>query len=229
MGGGEQRGAEVRERVCVLARAQRVAQQRLGLARPPRAHAGWRLSLAAAAHGMDGRATAGQTRRRSSSSRIGFLTSAPSGGRGRKRIVSRRPERTFGRAPDASSSSTCHTMPHHATPCHIMTHHQAEPAARPASACVAIAIEGWIRTSVVDGGQSIRTHVIDALSRECDRDFGAFVDAYRASRAVRKSTTGFGAPEVFVSRPHLNRFGSFLDEARAAGLPSTPVEELGSQ
>ena len=33
---------------------------------------------------------------------------------------------------------------------------------------VAIAIEGWIRTSVVDGGQSIRTNVIDALSRECD-------------------------------------------------------------
>ena len=74
-----------------------------------------------------------------------------------------------------------------------------------------------------------RDYGFRALSRECDRDFGAFVDAYRASRAVRKSTTGFGAPEVFVSRPYLNRFGSFLDEARATGLPSTPVEESGSQ
>ena len=33
---------------------------------------------------------------------------------------------------------------------------------------VAVALEGWIRTSVVDGGQSIRTHVIDALAHECD-------------------------------------------------------------
>ena len=46
-----------------------------------------------------------------------------------------------------------------------------------------------------------REYGFRALSRECDRDFGAFVDAYRASRAVRKSTTGFGAPEVFVSQP----------------------------
>ena len=89
----------------------------------------------------------------------------------------------------------------------------------------AAAREPGATVGVQAGAAAERTGIEGASAKDTEATTGK---PEEASAPVRKSTSAFGAPtsfKVFISRPHLDRFRSFLDETGAAGPPSTPAED----